>query len=87
MKHLLRLSALALLVAPQASQACTVCMGDPSSKTAGAINAAIFVMIGCIFAMLASLGAFAFYLARRAAAPMPPHAVLGINADETEENS
>jgi hypothetical protein len=61
---------------PTAAQACTVCMGDPNSKTAGAINAAIFLMIGFIGAMLASLGGFAFYLSRRAASPMPPHTEL-----------
>jgi hypothetical protein len=41
-------------------------MGDPNSKTAGAINAAIFLMLGFLALMLGSLVAFAFYLSRRA---------------------
>jgi len=42
-------------------------MGDPNSKTAGAINNAIFVLLGCIVFVLSSLAAFAVYLMKRAA--------------------
>ena len=63
-----------LLHLPATASACTVCMGDVNSKTAPAINAAIFLMLGCIGAMLAAAAAFGFYLMKRANAPLPPHA-------------
>ena len=61
---------------PATVQACSACMGDVNSKTAGAINAAMFLMIGFVGMMMASLGGFAFYLSRRADAPAPPYAEL-----------
>ena len=41
-------------------------MGDLNSKTAGAINDAIFLMLGCIGLVLGSLAGFAIYLMKRA---------------------
>jgi hypothetical protein len=76
-----------LFCVPTAANACSACMGDVNSKTAGAINAAMFLMIGFIGAMLASLGAFAFYLSRRAAAPAAPHAELGRSMSDSEDLS
>ncbi len=70
---------------PTAAHACTVCMGDPNSKSAGAINAAIFLMLGFIGSMLAALGAFALYLSRRASAPVPPHATLGESINDPDD--
>jgi hypothetical protein len=61
---------------PVTAAACTACMGDVNSKTAPAINAAIFLMLGCIGFMLASLAGFGIYLMKRANAPLPPHAEL-----------
>lgn len=58
---------------PSTAHACAACMGDVNSKTAGAMNGAIFLMIGFIGTMLASFGAFAFYLSRRAGASAPPY--------------
>ncbi len=87
MKRAVRFLAAAALVLPNAAHACSACMGDPNSKNAGAINAAIFLMIGVIGSTLAALGAFAFHLARRAAAPPPPHASLGESIDETDDLS
>ncbi|MEA3210487.1 MAG: hypothetical protein QOE70_3544 [Chthoniobacter sp.] len=75
----------ALANLPGIAFACSACMGDPNSKSAGAINAAIFLMIGCIGAMLASLGGFAFYLFKRASAPLPPHVELGESINETDD--
>jgi hypothetical protein len=65
----------ALLVSalPRVSSACSVCMGDPNSREAGAMNAAIFLMLGFIFSVLALLVASAVYLYRRSQAPVPPH--------------
>jgi len=51
-------------------------MGDPASKTAGALNNAIFVMLGLIAAMLAGVGAFIFSLVQRSKAPIPAHQEL-----------
>lgn len=71
-------TALALAVAalPATASACSACMGDPNSKTAGAINGAVFIMLGFVALMLGSISAFAFYLFRRAQMPVPPHVEL-----------
>jgi hypothetical protein len=60
-------------------------MGDPNSNIAGAVNGAIFLMLGFIGGMLALLGAFAFYLVKRANGPLPPHAEFA-GFSSTEEN-
>jgi 4-amino-4-deoxy-L-arabinose transferase-like glycosyltransferase len=60
-------------LAPATASACSACMGDPSSKTAGAANGAIFLMLGFIALMLGFVGAFVYHLAKRANAPVPPH--------------
>ncbi len=78
---------IALFSLPSAAQACTVCMGDVNSKSAGAINAAMFLMIGVIGTMLASFGVFAFYLSRRAAGPVPPHAEFGQSMSDGQDFS
>lgn len=62
-------------LAPMAN-ACTACMGDPNTRSAGAINGAIFLMLGIVFAMLGSIVAFIIHLARKAKNPLPPHAEL-----------
>jgi hypothetical protein len=59
---------------PATASACAACMGDPNSKSAGAINDAIFLLLGCIVGVLGLLVAFAISLMKRAAAPLPPHA-------------
>lgn len=61
---------------PSAASACSVCMGDPASKTAGALNSAIFLMLGFIAMMLCGVGAFIFNLMRRSKSPLPPHQEL-----------
>lgn len=66
----------ALFGLPSAADACSVCMGDSGSKSAEAINNAIFLMLGFIGFMLCGIGAFAFHLMRRAGAPVPPHEEL-----------
>ena len=66
----------ALVGAPAAARACTVCMGDQNSDFAGAANGAIFLMLGSIGTMLAALAGFGFYLYKRANAPIPPHIQL-----------
>ena len=59
---------------PSTAAACAVCMGDPNSKSAGAINGAIFLLLGFIGVVLGLLVAFGITLMKRAAAPLPPHA-------------
>lgn len=67
---------IALAAMSTQAKACSVCMGDVNSNVAGAANAAIFVMLGAIGSMLASLVAFGFYIYKRANAPIPPHIEL-----------
>ena len=66
------ISAAALVHLPSTASACAACMGDVNSKTAPAMNAAIFLMLGVIGSMLTSAAAFGIYLMKRASAPLPP---------------
>ena len=78
MKRCLLPSLMAVAAAhwPAAASACTVCMGGDDSKVGPAINAAIFLLLGCIGGVLALLVGFAFYLMKRANAPLAPEAEL-----------
>ena len=40
-------------------------------KTGGAINGAIFLLLGCIGGVLASLAGFGIYLMKRTSTPLP----------------
>src|SRR5687768_5475399 len=61
-----------LLLAPSGARACAVCMGADEG-TGAAINGAIFLMLGCIFSMLALISAVAISIWRRShLAPVPP---------------
>lgn len=66
------LSLAALAFSPAVSSACSVCMGA-TPKTGEAINGAIFLMLGFIFAILGGIGAFIYNLAKRARSPLPSH--------------
>ena len=48
-----------------AAQACAVCMGDPNSRQAGALNGAVFLMLGFIFSVLGLSVALGITLYRR----------------------
>ena len=72
----IRLASLALVLAPAAARACSVCMGDANSNFASAANGAIFLMFGAIGSMLAALAGFGFYLYKRENTPIPPHIQL-----------
>lgn len=67
---------LALLAMPKTALACAVCMGDPNSPIAPAVNAAIFLMLGFIGTVLTGVAGFAFYLNKRSKKPLPPHQEL-----------
>lgn len=70
------LPAFAAVLLPRTSSACAVCMGASDSTVAPAMNAAIFLMLGFIGAMLAGVAGFAFYLFLRARRPVPAHEEL-----------
>jgi hypothetical protein len=59
---------LALFLAPQALQACTVCFGDSNSKLTEGMLAGVFVLLFCVLAVLGGFVALFIFLARKAAA-------------------
>lgn len=65
-KLFLALVTLALLAAPRAALACSVCFGNSDAPMAKATNAGIFMMLIVVAVMLASFAAFFIYLNRRA---------------------
>ena len=69
------------------ASACSACMGDPNSNVAGAVNGAIFLMLGFIGGVLALLGAFAFYLMKRSSSPLPPHVEFAGFSNHEENES
>ncbi len=73
-RRLLAASVVAIASAPSAVQACAVCFGAPE-KVGNAMNAAIFVMLGCIGSMLALVGGVAFHISRRPPGPPPANPV------------
>ena len=76
-----------LVILPSHASACAVCMGDSNSNIGEAVNGAIFLMLGFIGTMLAGLAGFAFYLMKRANAPLSPHlGVTHIAADQEEQS-
>lgn len=66
-------TATALAALPSTAAACAACMGNPNSKSAGAINNAVFLLLGFLAVALSMVVTFALTLMRRAAAPRPPH--------------
>jgi len=74
--HVILLLAALVAAMPRTSSACAVCMGASDASIGPAMNAAIFLMLGFIGAMLAGIGGFIFYLSRRAKMPVPPHEEL-----------
>jgi hypothetical protein len=85
-RHLVAAVALFLVQLPATASACSVCMGDPASKNAGAANGAIFLLLGCAAAMLSGVGAFAFCLMKRANTPIPPHVEMAEMMSREEDN-
>jgi len=66
--------ALALAAMPVAARACDACMGAKDPTIRGAVNGAIFFMLGMIAMMATGIGFFMRYLVKRAKMPLPPHA-------------
>ena len=67
-KKTITLLALALLFAPHAAQACTVCFGNSDSKLTQGMLAGVLVLLLFVVAVLGGFVALFVYLARRAAA-------------------
>ena len=61
-----------LVLWPTAASACSACLGNPNSKVAGAINGAIFLMLGFVALMLGGIAAFILTLRKRAQSPTSP---------------
>ena len=70
-QRLLFLFLTAAIFSPASLKACAVCMGGADTPVAPAMNGAIFLMLGLVGMMLASVGGFIFYLSRRARLPQP----------------
>ncbi len=70
------IAGLTLAFLPGAASACSVCMGASGTKSADALNGAIFLMFGFLAVILGSIGAFIFNLKKRSQAPVPPHVEL-----------
>jgi len=60
------------LLTPRMIFACAVCMGDANSREAGAMNAAIFLMLGFIGGVLGLIVAAGVHLVRKARLSMGP---------------
>ena len=72
LRSLLVIAVSGVLLAPGSALACGVCMGQTEgSQIGGAINGAIFVMLGFLGVMLASVTGFAFAIWRRSRNPLP----------------
>ena len=71
---------------PNHAWACTVCMGA-DNDVGEAVNGAIFLMLGCIGTMLAGLMGFAFYLMKRANAPLSSNLGVAHMATDPEGQS
>lgn len=70
-------AATAVLLMPTSSFACGVCMGQTDgSQIGGALNGAIFVMLGFLGLMLAGISGVAISLWRRSKNPIPSHIEL-----------
>ena len=69
------IAAVAMLVAfPGTADACGVCMGRVSdSQIPGALNGAVFMMLGFIGSMLAGIGTVAYSIYQRSRTPLPAH--------------
>jgi hypothetical protein len=63
---LLSLVTLAIVAAPRAALACSVCFGNSDAPMAKATNLGIEVMLVVVAGVLASFAAFFIYLNRRA---------------------
>ncbi len=87
-KHTAFLVLSAAFMAPSSSLACGVCMGQTDgSQVSGALNGAIFVMLGFLGVMLTGISAVGVAIWRRSKNPLPTHVELAemIGAQSTSK--
>lgn len=65
-----------LLALSHTADACATCMGSDDSTVAGAMNAAIFSLLGIVGTVGAGFFTFVIYLSRRAKSPLPDYDAL-----------
>ena len=74
MRVLTALAALLLIHLPTSAQACAVCLGGAEGNVRGALNGAIFLMLGVLgfmFSIIIAVGVTIVRRARKAPAPLP----------------
>jgi hypothetical protein len=81
LKKFIGLLVLALLFAPRAAQACTVCFGNSDSKLSQGMLAGVLVLLLFVLAVLGGFVALFVYLARRAAA------IAALESESTESKA
>lgn len=85
-RHLPAAAAISILLLPAIASACATCGVDPNSYVADASNSVLGVLLGLVALMFVATGLTAFYLWRRAHAPIPQHIqfVENLNAEPEE---
>jgi hypothetical protein len=61
---------------------CAVCYGAAGAPVTQAMDMAILFLLGVILSVLGGVGAFAFYLKRQGAMPLPPHEEIAQQIEE-----
>jgi hypothetical protein len=63
---------LALAICPAATQACSVCFGDPDSDLSKGLNAGVLALLVVVSTVLSGFAAFFVFVARRSSlTPLP----------------
>ncbi len=65
-----------LLVLNGTASACAVCMGSDNEQLANASNSVLWTLLALVGFIFVATGATAFYLWRKAMAPVPPDLAL-----------
>lgn len=71
-------AALIILLCSPAGEAlaCSVCYGDPNSKSTQHMAVAIWFMMAAVMTVLGGIGAFSYHIWRHANTPLEPHQKL-----------
>lgn len=67
---------LALAALSAQARACAVCMGSDNQQIADASNSVLWSLLALVGFIFVATGATAFFLWRKANAPIPPHIAL-----------
>ena len=81
-----RALAFGILAMPLPASACATCVLDPTSNLAAASNSVLWMLLALVGFIFVATGLTAYYLWRRANAPIPPHIQLveNLNAEPEE---